>query len=50
VFPYELSFMTLLSFDVMQGGTVIISGPGGPPLASVTPQTSELVGHFLVSS
>ncbi|XP_051193658.1 protein RRC1 isoform X1 [Lolium perenne] len=26
-----------------EGGTVIISGPGGPPLTSVTPQTSELV-------
>ncbi|KQJ97564.1 protein RRC1 [Brachypodium distachyon] len=26
-----------------EGGTVIISGPGGPPVASVTPQTSELV-------
>jgi U2-associated protein SR140 len=25
-----------------EGGTVIISGPGGPPVASVTPQTSEL--------
>ncbi|CAM0956389.1 unnamed protein product [Alopecurus aequalis] len=26
-----------------EGGTVIISGPGGPPVASVTPQSSELV-------
>ncbi|EMS50692.1 U2 snRNP-associated SURP motif-containing protein [Triticum urartu] len=26
-----------------EGGTVIISGPGGPPVASVTRQTSELV-------
>uniref|UniRef100_A0A0E0CGN3 RRM domain-containing protein n=1 Tax=Oryza meridionalis TaxID=40149 RepID=A0A0E0CGN3_9ORYZ len=26
-----------------EGGTVILSGPGGPPLASVKPQTSELV-------
>ncbi|KAL6888782.1 hypothetical protein ACP4OV_009808 [Aristida adscensionis] len=26
-----------------EGGTVILSGPGGPPVASVTPQTSELV-------
>ncbi|KAM3228281.1 hypothetical protein ACQJBY_059761 [Aegilops geniculata] len=26
-----------------EGGTVIISGPGGPPVASVTQQTSELV-------
>lgn len=27
----------------MQGGTVVLSGPGGPAVASVTPQTSELV-------
>ncbi|KAM0874217.1 hypothetical protein ACQ4PT_037537 [Festuca glaucescens] len=26
-----------------EGSSVIISGPGGPPVASVTPQTSELV-------
>ncbi|PAN04354.1 hypothetical protein PAHAL_1G061200 [Panicum hallii] len=26
-----------------EGGTVILSGPGGPAVASVTPQTSELV-------
>ena len=31
----------------MQGGSVIISGTGGPPVASVTPQTSELVGDFV---
>jgi hypothetical protein len=30
----------------VQGSSVIISGPGGPPVASVTPQTSELVGDF----
>ncbi|XP_051197134.2 protein RRC1 [Lolium perenne] len=29
-----------------EGSSVIISGPGGPPVASVTPQTSELVGDF----
>ncbi|WVZ77640.1 hypothetical protein U9M48_025486 [Paspalum notatum var. saurae] len=26
-----------------EGGTVVLSGPGGPVVASVTPQTSELV-------
>jgi hypothetical protein len=31
----------------IQGGTVILSGPGGPAVASVTPQTSELVGEVV---
>jgi U2-associated protein SR140 len=31
-----------------EGGTVILSGPGGPPLASVKPQTSELVGDLFL--
>ncbi|KAK3147370.1 hypothetical protein QOZ80_3BG0281550 [Eleusine coracana subsp. coracana] len=26
-----------------EGGTVILSGPGGPPVTSITPQNSELV-------
>jgi hypothetical protein len=46
VLPCELSLIIIL-FYVVQGGSVIISGPGGPPVASVTPQTSELVGDFL---
>ena len=39
---HELPLMLSLCF--IQGGTVILSGPGGPAVASVTPQTSELVG------
>ena len=34
----------MLFLCFIQGGTVILSGPGGPAVASVTPQTSELVG------
>lgn len=41
----ELPLMILFFFVFMQGGTVVLSGPGGPAVASVTPQTSELVGE-----
>ena len=36
-----------LFLHFIQGGTVILSGPGGPAVASVTPQTSELVGEVV---
>lgn len=37
-------------FFLIQGGSVILSGPGGPAIASVTPQTSELVGNLCIIS
>lgn len=36
-----------LFLHFIQGGTVVLSGPGGPAVASVTPQTSELVGELV---
>lgn len=34
-------------YNISQGGTVILSGPDGPPVTSVTSQNSELVGQAI---
>jgi hypothetical protein len=41
-----------LTLHFIQGGTatVILSGPGGPAVASIKPQTSELVGEIVHDS
>jgi hypothetical protein len=36
----------ILFLCFIQGSTVILSGPGRPPVASITPQNSELVGKL----
>jgi hypothetical protein len=42
----------VLTLHFIQGGTatVILSGPGGPAVASIKPQTSELVGEIVHDS
>jgi hypothetical protein len=43
----QFSLMILFLYFI-QGATVILSGPGGPPAASITPQNLELVGKILI--